>query len=240
VSLDFAPPYPSSNHILGNLSCAYCEAHLFPHLEPYVLEPGAVLLEVGQPSEYVFFPCNGLVSLVVFAGDGHKVEIGMIGAEGVVGAGECLASAKTVIRAGVQFAGQGWQLSGARFRDAFHNSEPLRDAVLRFQYTVAAQKAQCALCNRRHNIDQRLSRWLLMAHDRMQDDALKLTHAIMAVTMGAGRPIVSIAANKLRDAGLIGYTRGTVTILDRAGLEHAACACYSPLREQFEQLLRPV
>jgi CRP-like cAMP-binding protein len=206
-------------------------------LQPCLFHLGDSLIEANQRVDYVYFLKSGLISLVMDAVDGINVEIGMIGFEGLVGAGEALTAVPMVSRAQVQIAGSGWRLPTETLRQVYKSNGALQEVLLRFQQTLAAQAAQCAFCNRRHSIEQRLSRWLLMAQDRSRDNNLELTHEFMATMLGTRRAAVSIAANQLRSDGLIEYKRGKVAVLDREGLEKAACECFAPLHAQFKLLL---
>lgn len=227
----------NANHFLAALPQTYYEQQLFQHLQPCLFHLGDTLIASNQKVEHVFFLKSGLISLVMEAVDGINVEIGIIGFEGIVGAGEALTGVPMVSRAQVRIAGSGWRLPTEILRSAYKSNGALQELLLRFQQTLAAQAARSAFCNRRHSIEQRLSRWLLMAQDRSREQSLELTHEFMATMLGTRRAAVSIAANQLRGDGLIEYRRGNVIILNRDGLQKVACECFAPLHAQFEQLL---
>lgn len=227
-----------SNFILAALPPMYYQQQLFQHLQPCLFHTSSNLFDSRDKVEYVYFPKNGLISLVIDAKDGVNVEVGVVGREGAIGIGEVLTGIKMVTRAQVQMAGSGWRLPADIARQNYKSGGVFQDVILRYQQSLATQAAHGALCNRRHSIEQRLSRWLLMAHDRIQGDTLELTHEFLANMLGTRRAAVSITANHLRSEGLIEYSRGSLSIVNREGLEKVACECYAPLREQFDLLYR--
>jgi CRP-like cAMP-binding protein len=222
---------------LAALPAAYYERQVFEHLQPCLFHLGDTLFDATSEIKYVYFLKSGIVSLIMDAIDGINVEVAIVGCEGVVGAGEALTGVRMVSRAEVQIAGSGWRLPVDVFRQAFKSNGVLQDVYMRYQQFLSLQAAQCALCNRRHSIEQRLSRWLLMASDRTNSDTLELTHEFMATMLGTRRAGISIAANQLRSEGLIGYKRAMVTILDPEGLANRACECHAPLEHQYQQLI---
>ena len=225
-----------SNFILAALPTHFYQQQLIQHLQPCLFHTGSNLFDTRDEVQYVYFPKNGLISLVIDAKDGVNVEVGVVGREGAVGVGEVLTGIKMVTRAQVQMAGSGWRLPADIMRQNYKSAGAFQDIIMRYQQSLATQAAHGALCNRRHSIEQRLSRWLLMAHDRIQGDTLELTHEFLANMLGTRRAAVSITANHLRSEGLIEYTRGSLSVVNRDGLEQVACECYAPLREQFEFL----
>lgn len=227
-----------ANRFLGSLPTAYYEQQIFAHLQPCLFHIGETLIGADSDVKSVFFLKSGLISLVMEAEDGVNVEVGLIGFEGVVGAVEALTGMPMVSCAQVQMAGSGWRLPAEIFRRAYKSNGALQDILLRYQHFLMTQAAYSTLCNRRHSIEQRLNRWLLMAHDRIAGDTLDLTHEFIATMLGTRRAAVSIAANHLRQEGLIDYRRGEIMILDRAGLELLSCDCYAAMRCQFDRLLQ--
>ena len=212
-------------------------AALAPALRPVELEFRQVLIEPGQPIRAVHFPERGMVSMLAPLEDGHLQEVGVAGREGLVGLPVVLGADRTSIEALVQMQGTAWRLGAAELRAAFEHSAALRSLLLRYAQAFHAQVAQTAACNGRHAIDRRLARWLLVMHDRAEADEFPMTHEFASLMLGTGRPGISVAAAVLQRAGVIGYTHGRMTVLDRAGLEAAACECYGTVREQFEHLL---
>lgn len=230
---------PRSNFILSTLP-EFDFQRLEPHLKACLLHEGQILFDSGDDVDRVYFMKAGVASLVLTACNGVEVEVGFIGSEGIVGAGDVLAGDTMAARAVVQVAGSGWRLDAEVFRTEFRHGGALQQRVLRYQHALAVQTSQCVLCNRLHSVEQRLSRWLLMAHDRVQGGELELTHEFIATMLGTRRVGVTVAAGALRELGLIEYQRGNVTILDRAGLEKTACECYAAIRKQSDRSMEGV
>lgn len=224
-----------SNAILASLPAADFEA-VEPHLSPCLLHVGQKLYNKGDITDLVYFPKNGVISLVLPSNSGVDVEVGLIGRESLLGSVEALANLPMTVNVTVQIAGSGWRMSAERLREQCQRSGTLPTAILRASYALTHQTAQCVLCNRLHPLDQRLSRWLLMCHDRMHIDTLELTHEFISNMLGTRRASVTIAAGELREAGLIDYKRGVLTVCDRAGLEARACECYAAIRKSYDAL----
>ena len=212
-------------------------AALAPALQPVELELRQVLYEPGQAIRAVHFPEGGMVSNVASLEDGHGVEVGVIGREGLVGLPVVLGAERAGTEALVQMDAPALRVRAADLRAAFDRSAPLRSVLLRYAQAFHAQVAQTAACNARHPVDLRLARWLLMLHDRAGRDEFPMTQEFLALMLGARRPGISVAAGALQRSGAISYTHGHMTVLDRAGLEAAACECYGTVREQFDELL---
>jgi CRP-like cAMP-binding protein len=208
-----------------------------PNLEPVSFRLGDVLYESGQRLTHVHFPVDCVVSLLYAMADGATAEIGMVGAEGVVGIALFMGGETMPSRAAVQSAGQALRMPARALQEEFRQGGPFQLALLRFTQTLITQMAQTAACNRLHAIDQRLCRWLLLSRDRLQTDELQLTQELIAGMLGVRREGVSVAAGALQSAGLIRYARGRITILDRAGLEARACECYRAVRDACKPLL---
>ena len=222
------------NFVLASLPDAE-RARLMPLLKPRLTHLGESLWEMGQLIEYVFFPKQGVISLVLTSAEGVDVEVGMVGREGLVGGIEVLGTGLATMRAQVQGDGSGWRMESGVLRAEFARGGAFQGAVLRAHASLAFQSAQCALCNRLHTVDQRLSRWLLMASDRTGTPSLNITHEFIATMLGTRRAGVTVAAGALRELGLISYSRGVITILDRAGMEKTACECYHAIERNFNR-----
>jgi CRP-like cAMP-binding protein len=203
---------------------------LRPLLEEVEMPQYKIFYDQGLKIEHAYFPNQGMVSLVVSVHDGRSVEVGITGPEGVVGAPLAFGFESAPMRAIMQIAGRGLRISSAALEEAFHRVPCLKSLVERYVMMQQLQVAQLAACNRLHDMDQRLARWLLMCQDRIDSENLPLTHEFLAQMLGAGRPTVTIAAGVLERAGLIQNTRGSVKILNRKRLEDAACECYRAIQ----------
>ena len=203
---------------------------LRPVLEPVPLPRYKVLYEQGQTIEHAYFLNAGMISLVVIASDGRSVEVGISGREGVVGLGVVFGFDEAPTRAIVQLPGTGLRIASATLHDNFAKLPALRRATERYVLSQQMQLAQTAACNRLHDMEQRLARWLLMCQDTTDTGSLPLTHEFLAQMLGTGRPIVTLAAGVLERAGLIENTRGSVKILNRKRLEDVACECYAAIQ----------
>lgn len=201
--------------------------------EPVDLVFGNVLHEANQPIRHVYFPLSGFVSLVTTL-DGHQpLEMGLIGNEGMLGATLALGIGQAPMRAVVQGSGSALRISSQLFKQELLSSPALLRALKRYLYVVMTQLSQSAACTHFHEIEPRLARWLLMTHDRAHADHFHLTHEYLADMLGVRRSGVSIAAAAMQARGLISYSRGEIQILDRAGLELAACECYAALQADY-------
>lgn len=208
--------------------------HLFAGLEPVTLTFGDVLYEPGQTISHVYFPGDSLVSLLTLA-DGHlALEVGLIGREGMIGISLVLGHDVSPVRALVQGSGTALRMTAARFRKFFRHSLPLQQELYRYTYTLMAQISQTAACNRFHVVEMRLARWLLMTHDRVKSDQFRMTHEFLGHMLGVRRVGVTKAAQALQQRKLIHYSRGNITVLDRSGLEAAACQCYEVVKDMHD------
>jgi CRP-like cAMP-binding protein len=204
---------------------------LLARLEPVTLTFGDVLYEPGQTIHHVYFPSASLVSLLTLA-DGHlALEVGLIGREGMVGIPLALGHKVSSVRALVQGAGTAMRMTSAHFHKEFRLSLPLQQELYRYVHALMAQISQTAACNRFHVVEARLARWLLMTHDRVKSDQFRMTHEFLGHMLGVQRVAVTNAAHALQKRKLIRYTRGAITILDREGLEAAACKCYQVVKD---------
>jgi CRP-like cAMP-binding protein len=205
-------------------------ALLRPHLEPTELPQHLVLEEPGGKIEYTYFLNEGMVSLVALSRDGRSVEVGIVGKEGMVGMSLIAGLRQGTFRAIVQMEGTGVRVRADVFQDLLLCAPALRAELSRFALMHGMQAAQLAACNRLHEVEQRLARWLLMCQDRFDCQLLPLTHEFLAQMLGTGRPSVTLAAGALESAGLIENLRGRVKILNRKSLEEAACECYGVIQ----------
>ena len=199
---------------------------LLQFLEPVSLPLSKVLYEGGQPLWHVYFVNRGMVSLIFATESGATIETSVVGKEGIVGLPGVLGVRTASTTAVVQIAGEGMRIRVGAVKAEFNRGGALHALVLRYTCALLTQVSQTAVCNRIHRVEQRLCRWLLMTHDRVAPDDIRLTQNYIATMLGTGRPDVSIAAGLLQRAGLIHYARGKIRIFDRQGLEAAACECY--------------
>jgi CRP-like cAMP-binding protein len=199
---------------------------LRPHLEPVELPQYQVLHEPGEKIDFAYFLNEGMTSLVALSTDGRSVEVGIAGREGMVGMSLMVGLLRGTFRAIMQMSGNGSRIRSEVFQDILPCAPKLRSELSRFALMQGMQVAQLAACNRLHDIDQRLARWLLMCQDRVDSKLLPLTHEFLAQMLGTGRPSVTLAAGALESSGLIENMRGTVKVLNRKNLEQAACECY--------------
>ena len=226
----------TSNRILNALTRSEFES-LSAHLDPINLSSGEILYRPEQPITHVYFPDRGTVSLVSTFEDGGTVEVGMVGNEGMFGVCVFLGSVTTPLTAQVQLPGEGLRMRAEVLRREFAKGGQLQDLLLRYTQAFITQIAQTAACNRAHHVEGRLAKWLLMCADRAQSKELALTHEFISQMLGIRRPGVTEASGRLKEAGLISYRRGDVTILDRAGLESLSCECYPLVKKEFTRLV---
>ena len=191
------------------------------------------LHEPTQKIEFVYFPNRGMVSQVVVTKDGRTVEVGVVGNEGCVGAGLAVCLNRSSVREVIQIAGDGFRMMGNALERILPSAPKLQVILNRHAGLQGMQVAQTAACNRLHDIQERLSRWLLMTHDRVNLAVLPITHDFIATMMGTDRSTVSLAASIMQKKGIIDYVRGAVKIVDRRKLEKSACECYGVI-QQFE------
>ena len=209
---------------------------LAPHLVPVNLKVNDTLLEAGQNVDEAYFLEQGLCSIVVEMKNGGTVEVGLIGKEGLVGAPAVMGAEHAPNRAFIQMAGSGFRINIKALREQGERSSELRSCLQKSMQGLLALTAQTAACNRVHEIPERLARWLLTCHDRVESDRMEITHEFLGMMLGTGRPTVTLAAGTLHKAGLIAYSRGHVTITDRKGLENAACECYRTVHDEYLRL----
>jgi CRP-like cAMP-binding protein len=205
--------------------------------DPVQLEAGTVLCEPGEPTRHVYFPKDCFISLVTAVEGEPGLEVGMVGREGMLGAQLALGVRAIPLHALVQGAGTAWRIAAAPFRRALSDSKALQLSLNRYVYVLMAQLATSAACTRFHRVEPRLARWLLMTQDRAHSDSFHLTHELLAHLLGVRRVGITGAACDLQRHGLIRYRRGDITVLDRAGLEAAACSCYAADRRAYDATL---
>jgi CRP-like cAMP-binding protein len=231
-----ASPNPHQNHLLGALPSADLE-RLLPHLELIEIELGDVLYESGGRQRFVYFPTTAIVSLLYVMADGASAEIAIIGNEGIVGVSLFMGGDTTPSRAVVQSAGHTFRLEAGLLKDEFERYGPTMHLLLRYTQALITQMAQTAVCNRHHSVDKQLCRWLLLSLDRLASNELTMTQELIANMLGVRREGVTEAAGDLQNAGLIRYSRGKITVVDRPGLEARCCECYQVVKTEFDRLL---
>ena len=197
-----------------------------------------MLYESGSTLSHVYFPTTAIVSLLYVMENGASAEIAVVGNEGVVGISLFMGGETTPSRAVVQSAGHGLRLKGQAIKEEFKRA-PVLHLLLRYTQALITQMAQTAVCNRHHSLDQQLCRWLLLSLDRLQGDQLIMTQELIANMLGVRREGVTESAFNLQKAGLIRYSRGRITVLDRPGLEKRTCECYAVVRNEYSRLLPP-
>lgn len=197
---------------------------------------GESLHRAGEPIENVYFVESGFISALTMLSDGAPLEIGLIGAEGVAGVSVILGATNSYSETMCQTGGGAFRIGVVAFKEVVAHASLLRDLLLRYTHVFHVQVAQTAACNAHHELGQRLARWLLAAHDRSGVPELSLTQDLIAVMLGVRRSTVSVAASTLQKAGVIRYQHGRITILDRVGLEDAACECYEAVASEYRAL----
>ncbi len=223
------------NHLLSYLNTADLEI-LKPHLEPIELPRLYQVETPHKPISHVYFPHDGIVSVVATIPRDHRIEVGIIGRDGLTGHSVVMGTDRSANSTFMQVAGHGMRIRCEQFRAAMRQSESLRVGLLAFVNAFAAQASQTALANGRATLDVRLARWLLMAHDRMQGDRIPLTHELLSIMLGVRRPGVSLALNKMEEGGMIETQRSVIIIKSRAGLKKIAKGFYGVPEAEQERL----
>jgi CRP-like cAMP-binding protein len=226
----------NENRLLASLPDSEFE-HVQPYLEAVRLRQRANIYEPGDPVDYVYFPLSGVLSSLIVLEDGAEVEVSTSGNEGMAPVTFMFGLHEASYRLLVQVPGEAVRVDAATFRRLLQTNPNLQTSMGRFLTATFTLVAQSAACNRLHPIQERCARWLLMTHDRVNSDSFPITQEFLSDMLGARRPSVTVAAGMLRAAGLIEYRRGRVTVLDRQGLEDAACECYGVVQEAFDNLL---
>jgi CRP-like cAMP-binding protein len=231
--------HPKENHLLAVMPEADW-ARLAPHLTPVDLPLGHVVYESGDTLSHVVFPTTAIVSLLYVMEDGASAEIAIVGNEGIVGIALFMGGETTPSRAIVQSAGHGFRLSSQVLKQEFARGGPIQRLLLRYTQALITQMAQTAVCNRHHTIEQQLCRWLLLSIDRLPSNELRMTQELIANMLGVRRSGVTEAALKLQGAGVMRYSHGHISVLDRPALEAHACECYAVVKREFDRLLPDV
>jgi CRP-like cAMP-binding protein len=224
--------YAVQNEILIQLPANESEV-LLSKLTVVFLEHQLQLQEAGQPIKFCYFPNTCMVSILTLMNDGKSIEVGLAGRESFVGSPLLAGFRTSGNRAVVQAEGTAYRIDTETFLKVLDGSPQLNRLLTRNAHKAAFQVSQIAACNRLHEIEQRLARWLLMTQDRVRTDVLPLTHDFLAQMLGVNRSTVTICAGMLQEAGLIEYRRGKVHVLDRGRLEEASCECYETMKQQL-------
>jgi|SRR5271170_4456218 len=229
------PPPPATNRLLAVVPPEDF-ARLQPHLELSPLPLGWAVYESGGTQRYVYFPTDAIVSLLYVTAEGYSAEIAVVGNEGVVGISLFMGGETTPSRAVVQSAGQGYRLKASVLKAEFERAGVLQHILLRYTQALITQMTQTAVCNRHHSVDQQLCRWLLLSLDRLPSNELTMTQELIGNMLGVRREGVTAAAGKLQADGLIHYSRGKITVMDRPKLEARVCECYKVVKRETERL----
>lgn len=227
---------PRQNHLLAALPID-AQERIFSHLELVSLPLGKVLYESGDTLRHVYFPTDSIVSLLYVMEDGASAEISVVGNDGLIGIALFMGGESTPSRAIVQSAGHAYRLLGQRLKNEFNRHGTFLELMLRYTQSLITQMAQTAVCNRHHSVDQQLCRWLLLSLDRLPSKRLSMTQELIANMLGVRREGVTDAAGKLQKLGVIEYSRGLITVLDRDKLEKLSCECYAVVKKETDRLL---
>jgi CRP-like cAMP-binding protein len=226
------------NRILAALPKAH-RKRMMSQMERVSLADKAMAYDVDKPIKFVYFPLTGVFSLITIMEDGTSVEVTTIGNEGIVGLPLFLGVDHTFGRAYTQIPGEGLRMKSAAFKAEIKRRGPLTQTLQLYTQALMVQISQGLACNGVHSIKQRCARWLLMTHDRVAAETFLLSQEFLAMMLGVRRAGVNKVANELKHAGLIGYSRSVVRILNRKALEKTSCECYQIVKNEFDRLLRP-
>lgn len=227
---------PKHNHLLKSLSKNEFD-RLSPNLELVTLDLGHVMYESGEKLNNVYFPTTSIISILNVMENGSSAEIAVVGNEGILGISLFMGGVTTPSRAVVQSGGLAYRMKANLLLNEFNLAGPVQRLLLRYTQALITQMAQTAACNRHHTIDQQLCRWLLLSLDRLAGNTLCMTQELIANMLGVRREGVTDAACKLQKKGLIKYSRGKITVIDRPNLELRCCECYRVVRQEFDRLL---
>jgi CRP-like cAMP-binding protein len=226
----------TQNHLLAAIPEREWKT-LSPHLEPVDLALAQVIYESGSTMTHIYFPTTSIISLLYVMENGSSAEIAVTGNEGLVGVSLFMGGESTPSRAVVQSAGKGFKIKAQIIKDEFNKAGVVMRLLLRYTQALITQMAQTAVCNRHHSLDQQLCRWLLLSLDRLQGADLVMTQELISNMLGVRREGVTQAAMQLQTAGIIRYTRGKITVLDRPALEKRTCECYAVVKKEYDRLL---
>jgi len=229
-------PYTEKNYLIEALPDDV-KKRVLPSLERVKLPLGTVLYESGDKMRYVFFPIDCIISLLYVMKDGASAEISVVGNEGILGTALFLGGESTSSRAIVQSAGYAYRMEEKLFKNEFSRHTEMLMLLLRYTQALITQMAQTAVCNRHHNVDQQLCRWMLLSLDRLPSNNLVMTQELIANMLGVRRESVTEAAGKLQKLGIISYQRGHIKVLDRPGLEKLSCECYAVVKKETDRIL---
>jgi CRP-like cAMP-binding protein len=227
-----------TNRLLDVLEIA-SRQRIDPYLEPVMLKLGAMVCDAGGLLKHAYFPEGAVLSLLTVLENGSAIETANIGREGAFGLFAAMYSRVSFNRCLVQMQGGMVRCPIELLQTEFKNSEHVRNLFVSYSETLLSQVQQTVACNALHSTEERMCRWLLMMHDRAEGEPLPYTHEFLSHMLGANRKSVTLAAQSLQNAGLITYHRGSITVLDRPGLEKASCECYAVVRERFDAFLTP-
>lgn len=231
------PPIRSGNRLLAALpSTEYRE--IVAAFEPVILAAGTVLCEAGDRMKHIYFPAGAYIALISSISERYRLEVGLVGSEGMLGASLMLGVNTTPVRAIVQGSGGAWRMDTATFIRELEQYASLEQELKRYLFVQLSQLVQSAACTRFHVVEARLARWLLMTRDRAHSNEFHLTQEFIAYVLGVRRAGVTSAAGALQKQRLIRYTRGSVSILDARGLEAAACECYANARDLYARIMK--
>jgi CRP-like cAMP-binding protein len=226
---------PRQNKVLAALHPAERE-RLLPHLQLVPMPLGKIVYESGDTLRHVYFPTDSIVSLLYVMRDGASAEISVVGNEGLVGVALFMGGETTPSRAIVQSAGSAFRLIAKQLKLEFNRHGQLQLLLLRYTQALITQMAQTAVCNRHHSVDQQLCRWLLLSLDRLPSNQLTMTQELISNMLGVRREGVTAAAAKLQKLGVIRYSRGRITVMDRPKLEALCCECYAVVKKETDRL----
>ncbi len=229
---------PLRNRLLARLP-AEEYARLAPHLTPVPLEFNQSIYEFGAAIDYAYFPTRGVISAVATTEDGDAIEIATVGNEGMTGLPALIEPESSPSRLFVQVPGAATRIPAEALRREIQHESALRRILHRYQVAFMVQLAQSVACNGLHTIQQRCCRWLLITHDRVQDDVLPLTHELLAIMLGVRRPGITVVLQSLQARGFVEYSRGKIEVRNRQGLEAASCECYRVVKMHHDRLLGP-
>lgn len=226
----------AQNQLLASLPAEVYQ-RLKPHFRRYTMPLGEIIYRPMEPITKLYFPVTALLSWISLLEDGSLTEIALVGNEGFGGLPAIWGGSMTPNSMIVQFAGDVMVIDAAPLNQEFWRNGKLSQVIFLYMQAVFTQIAQNAMCNRQHNTEERLARWLLSVQDSVQEDELTLTHEFMAKMLGIRRSSVTVSAGILQQAGMIRYTRGRLSILDRPSLEETACECYQIVQNEYHRLL---